>query len=119
MSKRDAIISLSTTYVDYMVATHARKEAIWLHRLCSGIGFEQKSLKIDRDSGSLEKNPTYHSKMKHIYVQYHFMRYMVERKKVLLEKVDTLKNNVDSLTKSVNVVNLSWCKEAMGNVSLG
>ena len=34
----------------------------------------------------LEKNPTYHSNTKNIDVQYHFVRDMVERNKVLLEK---------------------------------
>ena len=67
----------------------------------------------------LEKNPTYHSKTKHIDLQYHFVRDMVERNKVLLEKVDTLENIADSLNKSMSVVKLSWCKEEMGNISLG
>jgi hypothetical protein len=41
---------------------------------------------------------------------------MVEDKKVLLVKVDTLKNIADSLTKSVSTENFSWCREAMGIV---
>ena len=41
---------------------------------------------------------------------------MVEEKKVLLEKVDTLKNVVDSLTKSVSIENFSWCRVTMGIV---
>ena len=51
----------------------------------------------------LAKNPTYHSKTKHIDVQYHFFRDMVESKNVLLEKVDTLDNVLDSLTKFVSI----------------
>jgi hypothetical protein len=43
---------------------------------------------------------------------------MVEEKKVLLEKVDTLKNVADSLTKSVIIENLSWCRVKMGIVAL-
>jgi hypothetical protein len=43
---------------------------------------------------------------------------MVEDKKVLLEKVDTLKNVVDSLTKSVSTEKFSWCRETMGIASL-
>jgi hypothetical protein len=104
MSKRQAIVALSTTEDEYMAATHARKEAVWLQRLCSGIGLVQQAVRLDCDSQSaifLAKNPTYHSKTKHIDVQYHFVRDMVEEKKVLLEKVDTLKNAADSLTKSV------------------
>ena len=40
-------------------------------------------------------------------MQYHFGRDMVEDKKVLLEKVDTMKNVVDSLTKSVSIEKFS------------
>jgi hypothetical protein len=50
----------------------------------------------------MAKNPTYHSKMKHIVVQYHFVRDMVEDKMMLLVKVDALKNVADSLTKFVS-----------------
>jgi hypothetical protein len=42
MSKRQAIVALSTSEAEYMAATHASKEAIWLQRLCSGIGLVQK-----------------------------------------------------------------------------
>jgi hypothetical protein len=66
----------------------------------------------------LAKNPAYHSKTKHIDVQCHFVGDMVEDKKVLLEKVDTLENVADSLTKSVSTKNFSWCRVTMRIVSL-
>ena len=50
----------------------------------------------------------------HINVQYHFVRDMVEDKKVLLEKVDTLENVANSLKKYVNTEKFSWCRESMG-----
>jgi hypothetical protein len=71
MRKRQAVVALSTIEVEYMVASHASKEAIWLQILCSGIGFVQQAVRLDCDSRSaifLEKNPTYHSKTKHIDV---------------------------------------------------
>jgi hypothetical protein len=105
MSKRQGVMALSTTKSEYMATTHASKEAIWLQRLCSCIGLVQKSVRLECDSQSaifLENNLAYHSKTKHIDVQYHFVRDMVEEKKVLLEKVDTLKNVADSLTKFVS-----------------
>jgi uncharacterized membrane protein YGL010W len=67
----------------------------------------------------LEKNLAYHSNTKNIDVKCHFVSDMVESNKVLLEKVDTLENIVDSLTKFVSFVKLSWCREAMGIVALG
>ena len=105
MSKRQAIVALSTTEDEYMAATHASKEAVWLQRLCSGIGFVQKGVRLNCDSQSaifLANNPAYHAKTKHIDVQYHFVRDMVEDKKVLQEKVDTLKNVTGSLRNYVS-----------------
>eukprot|EP00253_Pinus_taeda_P025478 PITA_25478 len=105
MSKKQSVVALSTTEAEYMAATHASKEAVWLQRLCSSMGLVQGAIRIDCDSQSaifLAKNPAYHSKTKHIDVQYHFVRDMIEDKKVLLGKVDTLQNTADALTKSVS-----------------
>ena len=96
-----------------MAATHASKEAVWLQRLCSSVGLVQGAIRIECDSQTaifLAKNPAYHSKTKHIDVQYHFVRDMIEDKNVLLVKVDTLKNIADALTKYVSSNNFSWCR---------
>jgi hypothetical protein len=93
-----------------MAATHASKETLWLQILCSGIRLVQQVVRIDFDSRSaifLAKNLTYHSKTKHIDIQYHFVGDMVEEKKLLLRKVDTFKNVADSLTKSVSTEKFS------------
>jgi hypothetical protein len=71
MSKRHAVVALSTMEVEYMAATHGRKEVVWLQRLCSRIRFEQRTTKISCNSQSaifLAKNPACRSKTKHIYV---------------------------------------------------
>ena len=81
------------------------------------MGLVQGVIRIDCDCQSaifFAKNPTYHSKTKHIDVQYHFVRDMIEDKKVLLVKVDTLKNTTDALTKYVSSENFFWCRESMG-----
>ena len=73
-----------------MAATHASKEVVWLQRLCSSMGLVKEAIRIDCDNQSaifLAKNSAYHSKTKHIDVQYHFVRDMIEDKKVLLVKV--------------------------------
>ena len=101
-----------------MVATHASKEVVWLQRLCLSMALVQWVIRIDCDSQSenfLAKNYAYHSKRNHIDVQYHFVRDMVEDKKVLLVKLDTLKHVVDALTKSMSTKNSFWCRETMGS----
>ena len=74
------MVSLSTTEAEYIAATHAYKEAIWLKRLCSDIEFKQGAVIIYSDSQStiyLAKNLTFHASTKHIDVQYHFVRDIV------------------------------------------
>ena len=71
-------MALSTTEAEYIAATHASKEAVWLQRLCSSMGLVRRAIRIECDSQSeilLAKNPMYHSKTKHIDVQYHCERY--------------------------------------------
>ena len=103
MRKKQDVVALSATKYEYMEATHASKEVVWFQKLFLETGFKQQAVRIDCDNHSvifLEKDLVYHSKRKHIDVPYHFVRDMVERKKVMLEKVDTLDNIVDSLTIS-------------------
>ncbi len=95
-----------------MIATHACKEAIWLKSLCSDIEFKQCVVTIYRDSQSaiyLAKNLTFHARNKHIDVQYHFLRDIIEDDKVKLEKVETLVNFANALTKPVSIEKFKWC----------
>jgi hypothetical protein len=64
----------------------------------------------------MENNLAYHYKKNHIDVKYHLVRDMVEDKKALQVKVDTLRNIVDSLTWSISTKKFSWCR---GEMSIG
>jgi hypothetical protein len=106
MRRKQSMVASSSTKAEYIATTHASKEAVWLQRLCTKIRFEQQDIRFECDIRSaifLAKNPTYHSKTKHIDVQYHFIREMVENGKVLLEKVDTVENVADLLNKSMSI----------------
>ena len=70
-------MALSAIEAEYMATTHASKEVVWSLRLCSSMGLVHQDIRIDCDSQSaifLAKSPAYHSKTKHIDVQYHFVR---------------------------------------------
>ena len=84
MSEKQSVVALSTTNVEYMTAIYASREAIRFQILCSSMGLVQAAIRIDCDSKSvifLAKSPVYHSKTKHIDVQYHFVRNMIEDKR--------------------------------------
>ena len=83
-------VTLSTTETEYVAATEAGKEMIWLHGFLDELGKKQEMDILHSDSQSailLAKKLVFHSKSKHIQTKYHFICYLVEDKLVILEKI--------------------------------
>ena len=117
MSKLQNIFSLSTTEAEYIAASHACKEAIWLKGLFGEFGRLQQNIKLFCDSRSaihLAKNLAYHSKSKHIPIKYHFIRQVMTETSVSLKKVHTKENCADMFTKPVLLEKLRWCLASLG-----
>ncbi|KAG9450355.1 hypothetical protein H6P81_010320 [Aristolochia fimbriata] len=57
----------------------------------------------------LAKNSAFHSRTKHILLRYHFIRSLLEKGQLKLEKIDGKKNPADMLTKPVEGQKLSLC----------
>ena len=111
-SNLQKIITLSITKVEYVAATEAGKEMIWLHGFLNELGKKQEMGILHSDSHSeifLAKNSAFHSKTKHIQTKYHFIRYLVKDKLVILEKICGSKNLEDMLTKGVTIEKLKLC----------
>jgi hypothetical protein len=77
-SKKQATVALSSTEAEYIAATQAAKEAIWLRTFLKELHIVQKSATLifsdSQGSNALIKNPVYHARTKHIDIQYHFVR---------------------------------------------
>ncbi|RVW71154.1 Retrovirus-related Pol polyprotein from transposon TNT 1-94 [Vitis vinifera] len=116
-SNLQKIVTLSTTEAEYVAATETVKEMIWLHGFLDELGKKQEMGILHSDSQSaifLAKNSTFHSKSKHIQTKYHFIRYLVEDKLVILEKICGSKNPADMLTKGVTIEKLKLCAASIG-----
>ena len=94
----------STTEAEYVAASDAAKEVVWLGRLAHT--FRQ----VDSDSApvvysdsqgvvALSKNPVHHNASKHIDVRYHFIRDYVISGKIDVEKISTTDNVADGMMK--------------------
>ena len=117
ISKIQKVVSLSLTKVEYVVATEASKEMIWLQRFMEELGKKQENNKLYCDSQSaihLAKNSTFHSKTKHIQLRYHFIRSTLEDGQLKLEKIHTSQNPADMLTKVVTREKLSSFSVSIG-----
>ncbi|KAG9444915.1 hypothetical protein H6P81_016255 [Aristolochia fimbriata] len=112
VSKLQKVIALSSTEAEYMAATEASKEYIWLKSLMNELGFDNTDCRLYSDSQSaihLAKNSAFHSRTKHIHLRYHFIRTLLEERQLKLEKIDGKKNSADMLTKPVEGQKLSLC----------
>lgn len=98
------VVALSTTESEYIAATDAIKEGIWLKELASELMCCDKVVKVLCDSQSavcLSKNQTYHDRTKHIDVQYHFIKDVLSDGEFKLEKISTDDNPADAFTKAL------------------
>ena len=108
---------MSTTEAKYVAAIEAGKEMIWLHSFLNELDKKHEMSILHSDSQSaifLAKNSTFHSKSKHIQTKYYFIRYPVEDKLVILEKICGSKNSANMLTKGVTIEKLKLCATSVG-----
>jgi hypothetical protein len=117
ISKLQKVVSLSTIEADYVVATEASKEMIWLQRFMEELGKKKENRRLYCDSESaihLAKNSAFHSNTKNIQLMYHFIRSILEDGHLKLEKIHTSQNHADMLTKGVTREKLSSCSISVG-----
>ncbi|KAE8697637.1 putative tRNA ligase [Hibiscus syriacus] len=111
VSKLQSVVATSTIEAEYVAATQASKEAIWLKMLLEELGHNQEYVSLFCDSQSalhLARNPTFYSRTKHIRVQYHFIREKVEEGTVDMQKIHTKDNIADFMTKAINADKFTW-----------
>jgi hypothetical protein len=103
---------------EYMAATAATKEAIWMTNLLGEIGFlQEKPTKIYTDSQSsiaLTENPVNHARSEHIDIQYHFVRQKLEEGVIETEYLPTGEMVADMLTKPLSGPRIQICVQGSG-----
>ena len=77
-AKQQEIILLSTIESEYIAVTYIAKEALWLRSLISQLfntTLEAMTLFSDNQSAiALTKDHQYHTRTKHINIQFHFIQ---------------------------------------------
>jgi hypothetical protein len=111
--KTQPTVALSSTEAEYMALSSSAQEAIWLIGILNSLGInnhETVTLFCDNQGSiKLAKNPTNHSRTKHIDIRHHFIREAVDSKKIQLEYINTKENLADMLTKPLGNISLRGC----------
>jgi hypothetical protein len=104
-SKKQQLVALSLAKAEYVSATLATSQANWLKRIVEDIGEKQEEaihLHCDNKSAtSMEKNPVYHSRTRHIAKIHHFIREAIEEGEVELKFCKSEKQVIDIFTKTL------------------
>jgi hypothetical protein len=76
-SQKQKLVALSSVEVEYMEASQASCEALWLRKMLVGLfGLQLRPTVIYCDNQScikLSENPFFHDRSKHIKIRYHFI----------------------------------------------
>ncbi|GKD64982.1 G-type lectin S-receptor-like serine/threonine-protein kinase [Tanacetum coccineum] len=88
-TQKQATVALSSCESEFIAATAAATQALWLKRLLSKLTHTQEekiTIQVDNKSAiALMKNPVFHGRSKHIDTKYHFIRECVEREDIQVE----------------------------------
>lgn len=118
VSQKQRCVALSTCEAEFMAATAAACQAIWLRKLLgqlTGNNVGPVVLYIDNRSAiDLAKNPVFHGRSKHIDIRYHFIRECVERGEIVIKHVVTDGQRADIMTKALNTVKFENMRKLLG-----
>ena len=119
-SRKQKSIALSSAEAEYMAASQASSEALWLRKLLVNL-FDQelRPMIIYCDNQScilLSKNLVFHDRSKHIEIRYHFIRDYVQRGVVTLQYISIDEQVLDILTKSLGRGKFVFFRDKFGVV---
>ncbi|GJR63270.1 zinc finger, CCHC-type containing protein [Tanacetum coccineum] len=122
-TQKQPTVALSSCESEFMAATGAACQALWIKRLLSELtGWAEKriTLKVDNVSAiALVRNPVFHGRSKHIDIRYHFIRECVENGHINVEHVSGELQRADILTKALPRLKFVTMRQMLGVQDLG
>jgi len=120
-SKRQSIVTLSSTESELVAATEATKHAVALKRLIEevmDIKLKQITLRIDNQSTiKLIKNGNFRKRTRHISVRYHYLMELYKKGELNVEHCSSNDQKADFLTKPLNrILYKEHCKNTLQTV---
>jgi transposase InsO family protein len=102
-SVKQPVVAMSSCEAEYIAASTASTQALWLSRLLSDLlGRDTGAVELRVDSKSalaLAKNPVFHERSKHIRLRYHFIRDCLAEGSIQANYINTKDQLADLLTK--------------------
>jgi hypothetical protein len=114
-SKLQGIVTLSTTEAEYVSAVEAGKEIYWMRNILHKLEYPLSGLCIDNQSCiSVSKNPEHHGRMKHLDLQFYWLRDAVSDGCITPDYLPSSEQIADLLTKPLAAPKVQFCRDSMG-----
>ncbi|XP_074322794.1 secreted RxLR effector protein 161-like [Apium graveolens] len=118
VSQKQWCVALSSCEAEFITATAAACQEIWLKNLLSKITGEEVgpvTLYIDNNSAiDLAKNPVFNGRSKHIDIRYHFIWERVERKEIIIKHINSELQRAYIMTKGLTTVKFERMRRLLG-----
>ena len=117
-SAKQRSTSSSSTEAEYVSMCEAGKQLVWASRLMSQLHLRpNKAIDLKGDNQgclALIKNPEHHSRTKHIDVQYHYIREIVDDGLIRISYVPTAEMLADIFTKPLPQASFERLRASLG-----
>ncbi|GJS97489.1 retrovirus-related pol polyprotein from transposon TNT 1-94 [Tanacetum coccineum] len=116
-SKKQTALAISTTEAEYVSAGKACQQALWMKQALIDYDVRLDDVPIMCDNKGaidLSKNPVQHSRTKHIEIRHHFLRDNVQKGHISIEKVPSVDNIADILTKPLKCESFNYLRLGLG-----
>ena len=117
-SKLQQVVTLSTTEAEYISATSAGQEILWLRNLFSELGYKVKNastLHLDNQSAiAVTRNPEHHGQMKHLDLRHYWLRDTVKAGLIDVKYIPTKSMPADIMTKALPKATVELMREMLG-----
>ncbi|GKB17537.1 retrovirus-related pol polyprotein from transposon TNT 1-94 [Tanacetum coccineum] len=114
-SKKQTALAISTTEAEYVSAGKACQQALWIKQAL--IDYDDVPIMCDNKGAiDLSKNPVQHSRTKHIKIRHHFLCDNVQKGHISIEKVPSVANITDILTKPLKRESFNYLRLGLGMI---
>jgi hypothetical protein len=109
-------LGLSTAEAKYIAAGHCCAQLLWMRQTLRDYGYKLSKVPLLCDNESaihMADNPVEHSRTKHIYIRYHFLRDHHQRGDIEIAYVNTKNQLADIFTKPLDEKTFSKLKNEL------
>ncbi|GKA32701.1 hypothetical protein Tco_0719068 [Tanacetum coccineum] len=114
---KQTALAISTTESEYISAGKACQQALWMRQALIDYDIRLDDVPIMCDNKGaidLSKNPVQHSRTKHIEIRHYFLHDNVQKGHVSIEKVSSVDNIADILTKPLKRESFNYLRLGLG-----